>query len=426
MLRLAFALLVLASACAHRQAKLEPARERLGQHAADTRCGPVGIRRAALGSRWGEFIKVKATTPVTLTGDARLHVGGRAAPLKPFVILEEGVVAEAAWPNERLSVPAGLPQGTVIDLTLTGLRTPNGRCDEVAFTVEQGAYLPNVEEPEWIAMLEARGGPDVDAWRAAQRAAKAPRPPPMPPLRPTTPALPSSEKEWAAWHGEEAAGSEADTWAQWPLSRSIAAAAVGSPLSKGAWVAFMAQPAERRAPAALVAQQYLLPAPRSPEGMAALMERIRAETTSDDAAALTLFAGVPATKVASSRAGPDATLTALAAHLPVTHRAALEPAATALQLATAFALEWPILASGRVSSGFGPRIHPTLGGRRLHTGIDLPVPEGTLVVATGQGVVVRAAEDAVNGRYLVVDHGHGVTTAYPIKYADAAATVRPG
>ncbi|MBL8924578.1 MAG: M23 family metallopeptidase [Myxococcaceae bacterium] len=146
--------------------------------------------------------------------------------------------------------------------------------------------------------------------------------------------------------------------------------------------------------------------------MAALMDRVRAEVGSDDAAALTLFAGVPAARVAMTRAGPDAPLTSLAAHLPLTHRPALEPAAATLQLATAFALEWPILASGRVSSGFGPRIHPTLGGRRLHTGIDLPVPEGTLIVATGKGVVVRAAEDAVNGRYLVVDHGHGVTTAY--------------
>lgn len=412
MLRLAFALLVLASACTLRQAKLEPARDRLGQHAADTRCGPVGIRRAALGSRWGEFIKVKATTPVTLTGDARLHVGGRAAPLKPFVILEEGLVAEAAWPNERLSVPAGLPQGTVIDLTLTGLRTPNGRCDEVAFTVEQGSFRPSIEEEEWIAMLEARGGPDVDAWRAMQRAAKLPRPPPMPPLRPAGPALPSSEKEWAAWRGEEAVGAEADAWAQWPLSKSVASVAVGSPLSKGAWVAFMAQPAERRAPAALVARQLLLPEPRTPEAMAALMDRLRADVDSDDAAALTLFAGVPATQLARARAGEGAPLSALAAHLPASHRAAVEPARTTLALATAFALAWPIPASGRISSPFGNRVHPTLGGVRLHTGVDLPLPEGTLVYATGAGVVVRAAEDGVNGRYLVIDHGHGVTTAY--------------
>lgn len=412
MLRLAFLPLVLASACAVRQAKLEPARELLGQHAADTRCGPVGIRRAALGSRWGEFLRVKVRAPSTVTGDARLHVGGRAVPLKSFMVIEEGVIAEAEWPNDRLSVPAGLAKGTVIDLTLTGLRTPTRRCDELAFIVEQGSFKPSVDEEEWVATLIARGGPDVEAWRAAQRAANAPKPPPMPPLVLPGRSLPSSEQEWAAWHGEEASGDEATRWAQWPLSRSVSMVAVGTPLAKGAFVAFMSRPAEQRAPATLVAQQYRRPAPRTPEDMAALMDLVRADVETDDAAALMLFAGVPATRVALTRAGPAAPFSALAAQLPGTHRAAIEPASTALALATAFALDWPIPASGRISSGFGKRVHPTRRVTHLHTGIDLPVPEGTLISATGPGVVVRAAEDDVNGRYLVIDHGHGVTTAY--------------
>jgi murein DD-endopeptidase MepM/ murein hydrolase activator NlpD len=65
-----------------------------------------------------------------------------------------------------------------------------------------------------------------------------------------------------------------------------------------------------------------------------------------------------------------------------------------------------------VSSPFGERIHPVLGTRKMHTGVDLSVPTGTAVSAVSAAVVRRASEDAVNGRVLVLDHGRGVTTAY--------------
>ena len=57
-------------------------------------------------------------------------------------------------------------------------------------------------------------------------------------------------------------------------------------------------------------------------------------------------------------------------------------------------------------------IHPTLGTRKLHTGVDLSVPQGTQVHVVAEGIVRRASEDAVNGRVLIIDHGRGVTTAY--------------
>jgi murein DD-endopeptidase MepM/ murein hydrolase activator NlpD len=84
----------------------------------------------------------------------------------------------------------------------------------------------------------------------------------------------------------------------------------------------------------------------------------------------------------------------------------------ALALATAYELGSPLATPARLTSGFGPRTHPVLGTRRPHTGVDLAVPTGTPLLAVGPGVVRLAREDAVNGKYVRLDHGHGLTTAY--------------
>ncbi|MFL5388093.1 MAG: M23 family metallopeptidase, partial [Myxococcales bacterium] len=87
-------------------------------------------------------------------------------------------------------------------------------------------------------------------------------------------------------------------------------------------------------------------------------------------------------------------------------------AGEALTLGTAYALSWPVSSWAHVTSPFGVRDHPVLGGRRLHAGVDLGVPVGTAVRAVGPGVVRRASEDAVSGLALVIDHGSGVSTVY--------------
>jgi len=83
-----------------------------------------------------------------------------------------------------------------------------------------------------------------------------------------------------------------------------------------------------------------------------------------------------------------------------------------LALATVLDLSWPVDPAARITSGFGYRTHPTLRTRKLHEGVDIAVPVGTAVAAAGAGTVIRARSNAVCGRHVKLDHGHGVTTSY--------------
>jgi murein DD-endopeptidase MepM/ murein hydrolase activator NlpD len=82
-----------------------------------------------------------------------------------------------------------------------------------------------------------------------------------------------------------------------------------------------------------------------------------------------------------------------------------------LALSTALDIAWPIAGTHRVTSGFGTRVHPTLKTRKFHNGVDLGVPIGTPVLAAQAGTA-RIAEDNLNGKYVVIDHGHGIRTSY--------------
>ncbi|HET7483377.1 MAG TPA: DUF3450 family protein [Actinomycetota bacterium] len=73
-------------------------------------------------------------------------------------------------------------------------------------------------------------------------------------------------------------------------------------------------------------------------------------------------------------------------------------------------LSWP--ASGPVTSGFGWRVHPIFGDRRLHTGIDIGAPYGAAVFAADDGTVVFAGVMSGYGNVVVIDHGGGLATAY--------------
>jgi len=54
----------------------------------------------------------------------------------------------------------------------------------------------------------------------------------------------------------------------------------------------------------------------------------------------------------------------------------------------------------RISSPFGWRTHPLSGGRKMHNGIDFPVPVGTPLVAVAKGSVLRCYHgDTQHGDY---------------------------
>ena len=71
----------------------------------------------------------------------------------------------------------------------------------------------------------------------------------------------------------------------------------------------------------------------------------------------------------------------------------------------------PIRANS-VSSGFGTRWHPLLGGYRFHAGIDLVAPVGTQIVATSPGIVTEAGWCGGYGYCVTIDHGRGCHTLY--------------
>ena len=70
------------------------------------------------------------------------------------------------------------------------------------------------------------------------------------------------------------------------------------------------------------------------------------------------------------------------------------------------------LEGAQLTSGFGMRTHPVLGGRRAHAGIDLAAPTGTPVYATADGVVGRADWYSSYGLYISINHGAAMETRY--------------
>ena len=72
---------------------------------------------------------------------------------------------------------------------------------------------------------------------------------------------------------------------------------------------------------------------------------------------------------------------------------------------------WP-LAGGTITSRFGGRRDPIVGGRENHAGIDIGVGHGTPVYASGDGYVEHAGWYYGYGNYIKLDHDFGYKTAY--------------
>lgn len=67
---------------------------------------------------------------------------------------------------------------------------------------------------------------------------------------------------------------------------------------------------------------------------------------------------------------------------------------------------------GRLSSGFGMRVHPILHEERMHKGVDFAGPYGTPVKSAAQGRVTFAGPMNGYGNIVIIEHRPGFETAY--------------
>ncbi|WP_408609199.1 M23 family metallopeptidase [Allopontixanthobacter confluentis] len=70
------------------------------------------------------------------------------------------------------------------------------------------------------------------------------------------------------------------------------------------------------------------------------------------------------------------------------------------------------LAAAKLTSDYGMRTHPVIGGRRAHKGVDLSAPTGTPVYATADGIVGKAEHFSSYGLYVQIEHGAELETRF--------------
>jgi murein DD-endopeptidase MepM/ murein hydrolase activator NlpD len=116
-----------------------------------------------------------------------------------------------------------------------------------------------------------------------------------------------------------------------------------------------------------------------------------------DARFKSLFASWTAIERTAPTAGTGETVSSYSS--PIQHRGISVPSRMPLEGAA-------------LTSGFGMRSHPVLGGRRQHQGIDLAAPTGTPVYATADGVIGRADWYSSYGLYISINHGASMETRY--------------
>ena len=76
--------------------------------------------------------------------------------------------------------------------------------------------------------------------------------------------------------------------------------------------------------------------------------------------------------------------------------------------------QWPVQGTNTISlsNPYGSRVKPGGQGETVHAGIDIPAPEGEVILAAADGTVSEVGFDPERGNYLVLDHGDGLTTLY--------------
>ena len=76
------------------------------------------------------------------------------------------------------------------------------------------------------------------------------------------------------------------------------------------------------------------------------------------------------------------------------------------------AILWPVPGWSRISSPFGPRLHPIQKIWKDHNGIDIPASGGTPIIAVMSGEVIIAKYSSSYGNYCAIAHGNGYLSLY--------------
>ncbi len=82
--------------------------------------------------------------------------------------------------------------------------------------------------------------------------------------------------------------------------------------------------------------------------------------------------------------------------------------------------------AGHIVSGYGMRNHPILGVRKMHTGLDILVRQGTPVFAAGDGVVKVAEFNPTYGNVVEVEHPEAGYTSVYAHLSAFGEGIRPG
>lgn len=73
---------------------------------------------------------------------------------------------------------------------------------------------------------------------------------------------------------------------------------------------------------------------------------------------------------------------------------------------------WPAPQYKRISDDYGWRMHPTLGVKKFHNGLDMAAPGGSPILAAADGKVAAAGYSSSMGNYIMIDHGGKLYTIY--------------
>ncbi|MDO8733657.1 MAG: M23 family metallopeptidase [Elusimicrobiota bacterium] len=72
--------------------------------------------------------------------------------------------------------------------------------------------------------------------------------------------------------------------------------------------------------------------------------------------------------------------------------------------------QWPVY--GRITCGFGPRVHPIKKYKEIHPAIDIAAERGDLIKSPADGEVILANWQPGYGKLIVIEHRWGFMTRY--------------